>query len=93
MRTVGRGPYSEGHIRQQTTARVVLTIEGMDCPVCAAGLQNNLRQIPGLRRAEVSFQDKRADLDYDPKAVDPARLAQLVAEAGFEVSGMLPANN
>jgi len=92
-RALDQGPYSEVHTRQQATARVVLRIEGMDCPVCAAGLQNNLRQIPGVRRAEVRFQDKQADLDCDPKAVEPARLAQVVAEAGFKVSGILPANN
>ncbi len=92
MRTVGRGPYTERHIRQQATARVVLTIEGMDCPMCAAGLQNNLRQVPGVRRAEVRFQDKQADLDYDPKTVEPERLAQVVAEAGFKVIGVLPVN-
>jgi mercuric ion transport protein len=87
MRTVGRGSSSDRRLSQRSTARVVLTIEGMDCPICAAGLQNNLRQIPGVHHAEVSFQDKQATLDYDPKAVAPTTFAQVVAQAGFKLGG------
>jgi copper chaperone CopZ len=87
MRTVGRGFSSDRRLSQQSAARVVLTIEGMDCPICAAGLQNNLRQIRGVHHAEVSFQDKQATLDYDPKAVGPTTFAQVVAQAGFKVGG------
>lgn len=68
------------------TARVLLRIEGMDCPMCAAGLQSRLREIPGVCRAEVSFQDKQAILEYDPSVADPSRFTQVVAQAGFRVA-------
>lgn len=73
-------------------SRVVLKIDGMDCPVCAGGLQNNLRQIPGVRRAEVSFQDKLARIDYDRAELDLARFEQAVRDSGFKVAGILPQN-
>ena len=87
MRAMGRGPSSNRSLIQQSTVRVILTIEGMDCPVCAGGLQNNLRQIPGVRRAEVSFQDKQAILEYDPRAVELAKFAQVISQAGFKLVG------
>lgn len=70
-------------------AHLILRVEGMDCPACAGQLENNLRQLPGVRRAEVSFQDKQASLDYDPKTVNPSRFEKVIADAGFKA---VPAN-
>jgi copper chaperone CopZ len=78
---------------QAPEAHLILRVEGMDCPACAGLLQNNLRQLPGVRRVEVSFQDKLARIDYDPKAVDPSRFEKIIAEAGFRAAPPGPANN
>ncbi|MBI4189661.1 MAG: cation transporter [Betaproteobacteria bacterium] len=86
VRAVAGTGQPAANVSQVATQHVVLTIEGMDCPACAGLLQNNLRQIPGVHRAEVNFQDKRATLDYDPHAVEPSQFAQVVAEAGFKVT-------
>jgi len=80
-------PKSEPVALKRPDVQVVLNIEGMDCVMCAAGLQNTLRAIPGVRRAEVSFQDKQAALEYDPAAVDPSRFNKVIADAGFKLSG------
>ena len=92
---VGVAVYNRGALRSKAAparwkrpeARTVLNIDGMDCVMCAAGLQNTLRAIPGVRRADVSFQDKQAALEYDPAAVDPSRFNKVIADAGFTVSG------
>jgi copper chaperone CopZ len=89
VRAVSRTTQPVANVSQLATERVVLKIEGMDCPACAGLLQNNLRQIPGVRRAEVSFQDGQASLDYDPRKVQPARFTLVVAEAGFRVGGVM----
>jgi len=78
---------------QVPEAHLILRVEGMDCPACAGLLQENLRQLPGVRRAEVSFQDKQAIIDYDPKAVDPSRFEKVIADAGFRVVPPGPASN
>lgn len=58
--------------------------------MCAAGLQNNLRALPGIRRAEVSSQEKQAIIDYDSKAVAIANLEKVIADAGFKVTHAAP---
>ncbi len=70
--------------------QVVLNIEGMDCVMCAAGLQNSLRAVPGVKRAEVSFQDKQAVLDYDPATVDASQFLKLITDSGFKVAPPVP---
>ena len=72
-------------------AQLVLRIDGMDCVMCAAGLQNSLRSVPGVRRAEVSFQDKQAVVEYDPAVVNTDRLEKLIADSGFKVASPVPA--
>jgi len=89
VRAVARTGQPGASVSPAATKRVVLTIKGMDCPACAGLLQNNLRQIPGIQRAEVNFQDKRADLEYDPKQVEPEKFSEVVAEAGFKVGGVM----
>ncbi len=79
--------------RQGAKAQVVLKVEGMDCILCAGGLQNTLRHIPGVRQAEVSFQDKRVSIDYDPRAVNQAYFVKVITEAGFKVGGPPQARN
>lgn len=68
-----------------STKQVVLNIEGMDCVMCAAGLQSSFRQIPGVQSAEVSFQDHQATLVYDPGTADPSQFEKLVADSGYKV--------
>ena len=60
-----------------------IPIEGMDCVMCAAGLQNEFRALPGVAKAEVRYQAKIATIEYDPKLVDPARFAEMVRKSGF----------
>src|SRR5574337_309396 len=71
----------------RTSAHLVVKVDGMDCIMCAGGLRATLRQIPGVRHAEVNFQDKQAMIDYDPRAVDPSRFLKVIADSGFRVAG------
>lgn len=71
-------------------ARTELGIDGMDCLLCAAGLQNQLRALPGVSRAEVSYQDKRAVIEFEPARMDRAQLEKTIRAAGFEIAGDLP---
>ena len=96
---VGAAVFKSGVLRPKSAllrlkrpdAQVVLKIDGMDCVMCAAGLQNTLRAIPGVHRADVSFQDKQAVVDYDPAVVDPSRFEKLIADSGFKVASPVPA--
>jgi mercuric ion transport protein len=74
-------------------AHLTLSVQGMDCPACAAPLENNLRQIPGVRQARVSFEDKRASIDYDPAAVDELRLTKVFTDAGYKAVALSTATH
>ncbi|HLI30408.1 MAG TPA: mercuric transporter MerT family protein [Terriglobia bacterium] len=65
-------------------AHAAFNIEGMDCQVCAASIEHSLRQMPGVVRAKVSFQEKRASIDYNPHKVDVAHLVMEITNAGFK---------
>jgi copper chaperone CopZ len=72
---------------QSLQAHAVLKIDGMFCSSCAVLLEKNLSQIPGVHRAEVSFEKKQAILDYDPRSVGPPQFAKSVSDAGYKVAG------
>ncbi len=80
-------------IQQSSEAHVTLNVGGMVCPTCAALLEKNLSQIPGVRRAEVSFEKKQATLDYDPRMVDPSRFTKAITDVGYKVTGQLTVGN
>jgi mercuric ion transport protein len=78
---------------QSSQAHVVLKIDGMYCSSCAVLLGKNLARIPGVRRAEVSFENKQATLDYDPLKVDFWRFAKSITDAGYKVAGTATVTN
>ena len=84
------GPARSSSASGTQASRSVLKIEGMDCIMCAAGLQNHLRALPGVRSAEVSFQDKQAVIDYDPRAASVADFEKVIADSGFKLASPSP---
>jgi copper chaperone CopZ len=83
-------PQKQSAALRTPSAHVVLKIEGRDCVLCAAGLQNNLRALKGVHSAEVSFQDMQAVIDYDPNAATVADFAKVIADSAFKVSRPAP---
>ncbi len=71
---------------EQATGQVTLTVSGMSCGGCAAGVQRILLQGPGVREAQVSFAAGQATVEYDPAQTDPQALAALVTAAGYRVT-------
>lgn len=63
----------------------VFRVEGMDCPSCAQLLERTLREIPGVQKAAVSFELKRAELDYDPGRTAMEEIQKTVEAAGYRL--------
>ncbi len=78
---------------QNSQAHAVLKIDGMVCGSCAALLEKKLSQVPGVHRAEVSFEKKQATLDYDPRAVKPSQFVKAITEVGYKVAQPPTATN
>ncbi|MDE2088747.1 MAG: heavy-metal-associated domain-containing protein [Gammaproteobacteria bacterium] len=63
------------------------TIQGMHCDGCARNIQRLVSALPGVHTAQVSFGKSTAQILYDPQAVTRAQLAQVIAGAGYTVTG------
>lgn len=61
----------------------LLAIDGMHCDGCARTIEALLTRLPGVRKAEASFDKRRARVLHDPKSVTETALAEAVAKGGF----------
>lgn len=65
-----------------------LQVSGMKCEGCAKGVTSALEGVEGVRRAEVSLEGGRAEVDADP-SVTLGALVAAVEDLGF---GATPAD-
>jgi copper chaperone CopZ len=68
-----------------TLTRAEIRIQGMDCLMCAAGLQNKLRALQGVSKAEVTYQEQRATIEFDPAVTGQDKIAKIIEGDGFKV--------
>lgn len=62
---------------------VTLAVDKMTCVTCPYIVKQALSRVPGVTRAEVSFEDKRALVTFDDTRADVATLTKATADAGF----------
>lgn len=60
-----------------------VVIEGMHCAACALTIEDALRAVPGVERAEVSAATQRARVVWQPGQVLPSRWLEAVRKAGY----------
>ncbi len=63
---------------------VTIPVDGMACDSCAERIQKNLTRIDGVLDATVSFENKRAVIQYDARKLEPPRLASAIGGLGFK---------
>lgn len=63
----------------------IFLIPDMDCPACAVTLRTAFEKLPGVSRASVDYNARRATITYDPARLHPEHLAEVVSQAGFHV--------
>ena len=61
-----------------------LPIAGMTCAACSARLEKNLNKLAGVA-ANVNLAVERARVEFDPAAIAPQAILDLVAKTGFSV--------
>lgn len=79
----GFAPQASVNNAVDSTAVVTLTITGMDCRACAAGIQGSLASIKGVRKARVDFPSGKGTVEYDSRIVKTALFVERVKENGF----------
>ena len=66
--------------------RVVLTIHGMSCPLCASNVDGALMDVPGVRSVALDMSTGEATLALDPSvAVSHQQLKDAVDRSGFSL--------
>lgn len=64
---------------------IQLNVQGMTCNGCVKSVTNVLQQIPGVSGVEVSLEQKRATVTFDPSQCNPAQFKAAVEDAGYDV--------
>jgi Cu+-exporting ATPase len=72
--------------------RCDLPVAGMTCASCAARIESDLGDLPGVATAHVNFATNRATVTYDPARTGPATFSATVADLGYSVPSAAPAD-
>ncbi len=62
--------------------KVTLRVDGMHCGACANGIQMMLSYKNGVSKAEVSFEEKKGVVEYDPEKISIDEILKTVASTG-----------
>ena len=60
-----------------------ITVSGMTCAACSSRVQRTLQQTPGVRDASVNLMTGTATVAFDPPAVTPGSLVDVIRETGY----------
>lgn len=66
-----------------TSKTVTLSVPGMTCSACPITVKVALTKIPGVSRADVSYEKRQAIVLYDDAKTNTAMLTRATADAGY----------
>lgn len=69
-------------------ANTTLNIVGMSCGGCVKSVTNALQGETGVNKVEVSLEQGKATIDYDPAVTSPQKLVDVVDDIGYEASAV-----
>jgi copper chaperone len=61
-----------------------LKVEGMDCQGCVKSVTRMLSGVAGVESVDVSLEQGRARVTYDPAKAGPAELKRAIERAGYK---------
>jgi copper chaperone CopZ len=64
--------------------QIVLKLDGMSCHACAALIQDELSDAPGVQSAAVSFEQKQAVVQFESDQTTPLELVSVVTNLGYQ---------
>ncbi len=68
--------------------KITLTIQGMECPNCAMKLESIEDRLPGVLRAEASYQKGWMTVEYNEDRLNEAQIREAVQRLGYQVSAV-----
>jgi copper chaperone CopZ len=61
-------------------------IKGMHCASCAVDIKETLELTAGVHKADVTFNGKTANVDFDEQVVQPQTLVKQIQDLGYQVT-------
>jgi P-type Cu+ transporter len=61
-------------------------IKGMHCESCAVEIKETLETTAGVRRADVTFNGKTANVEYDDGVVQRQTLIKKIQDLGYQAT-------
>lgn len=74
-----------------TPRTVTLAVKGMTCGGCVLGTRKVLTRLPGVAKADVSYEKGTAVVTYDPRKVTVAQMVAAIKTLGYTASPAAPA--
>lgn len=62
---------------------VTLSVPGMDCAACPITIKKALMKVPGVSKAEVSYEKRQASVIFDDTLTDVGSLMRATKNAGY----------
>jgi len=66
--------------------RAVLQINEIDCSLCGVVIESVLMRTEGVQSASVNEKVKRAEVIFDPKLIDPAKIQAKILSLGYRTT-------
>ena len=63
---------------------VEMKVEGMDCQGCVKSVTRMLHGVAGVAEVDVSLEQGRARVTYDPAKAGPAEFKRAIERAGYK---------
>lgn len=66
--------------------KIKFTVSGMRCNSCAALIQNNLKDLPGVINAKINFDSKKGSVAFDERKINQPEILKAIKQTGdYEV--------
>lgn len=72
--------------RVLATKSVALKIKGMTCGGCVFAVRKVLTRLPGVSKADVSYENSRAVITYDPARVTTSKMIAAIRTLGYSAT-------
>lgn len=77
------GPSLQAPAPAATSRTVTLAVKGMTCGGCVLGTRKVLTRLPGVSKADVSYEKGTAVVTYDPRKVTVEQMVAAIKTLGY----------
>ncbi len=62
------------------------SIKGMHCSSCVMLIEGALREVSGVKNAQVNYASEKATIEYDPALVSESQIESAVDNVGYKIT-------